>query len=185
MGILGKIRECLCYSSSDNNENIQILERHLDELERLNESERKRKEIVLSTGNSIVAVISIISGVVIALSIFIQKEADVSKEWLIVFAAITVGIALPILSAIWFVFKLTSRDTKKVLGPEDLKWDGGLEYEGYLRSLITKNEQIFMFNKDQINRKVDFMIWANRSVLLTGILFVAYTILLLIWVCVK
>ena len=188
MGIIKKIQKCISNSCSDSKMQIdesKILEKRLSELEHLNENEKRRREMLLNKGNSIISVISIISGVVIALSIFIQKEADVTKDWLIVFAAITVAIGISILCAMLFVFKLTARENRMLLGPKDLIEQEDERYVDYLKTLIKKNELIFENNKDVINRKVDLMVNANRAVLVTGILFTIYTIILLIWVCVR
>lgn len=187
---MGAIRKFLHYvsisdSEKEENKEIRILEKHLAELERLNEDENRRRETIRNKGNSIISVISIISGVVIALSIFIQKEAKVSQGWLIVFASITVAIGLAILSSMWNVYRLTSPENKIVMDPRDLNKGCNTRYCEYLKDLIKKNEEIFMKNKNEINRKVDFMNYANKSVLLIGLLFTIYTILILIWVCVR
>ena len=166
-------------------EKIKILEKRLDELEKLNEKERIRRETIRSKGNIIIGITSLVSGVIIAMSIFIQKEADITKPWLIIFAIITVALTISIFLVILFIFKTTHKDKVSLLGPEDLRSSNGQSYKNYLESLIAENEKVFDANKTFINKKVDHLISANVCVLITSVIFVVYTVLLLIWVCVR
>lgn len=164
---------------------IKILEKQLDELEKLNEKERIRRETLRSKGNIIIGITSLVSGVIIAMSIFIQKEADITKPWLIAFASITVALTFAIFMVILFIFKTTHRDKVSVLGPNDLKSSNSQSYKSYLEHLIVENEKAFNANTKFINKKVDHLVWANIWVLITSFIFFAYTVVLLIWVFIR
>lgn len=164
---------------------IRILEKHLYEIEILNKNEINRRSRIKSKGDSIMACTSIISGVIIAMSIFIQKEAQINKEWLIVFASLTLLLAFSIAITIFYVYKINTKDNISVLGPSDLSSNKFNSIIDYLQHLIELNNKIFESNKDNINKKVSYMLSANLWILVTCSLFVIYTLLLLIWVCVR
>lgn len=184
-GLLGKFFHVCNHRESEANDRIKILEKHLEELEKLNEKERVRRETIRSKGNIIIGITSLVSGVIIAMSIFIQKEADITKPWLIVFASITFVLTVSILFVIFNVFKITHKDKVSLLGPSDLKSEDIKSYKSYIESLISENEKAFNANTKSINEKVDFMVKANIGVLVTSFIFVVYTLVLLIWVCIR